>query len=388
MTSYPHDIFAADAIRVPHPHYEGMRALAPIVWLEATGCWATTSYAAAEEVLSQPELYVSGKGVSLNEKFNKLLVGNTLNSDGNEHSQRKKVSIKPLLPATLKPLEPIIQSASDQLVKELPERVEAVSQIAQHLPLNIVVDLVGLPENKKGEMLSWGAAAFDFLGPDNAQARSQSPVLKSMRDFISHPDVNEQLSPDGWAAALHYAEQQGKIPEGWAVEQMRDYLNPSLDTTIAATAFGLHLFADVPEEWQKLRQNPDLIPNAIEEIVRLSSPIRGLSRYVVQDCQLCGQNLKQGDRVFVLFAAANRDPAVFEKPNRFDIQRRTAPHMGFGKGIHFCLGMRLARMEMSCLLLSLIKRVRTIERDGNEEFGLNNIIYGLKKLPLRFEFDH
>lgn len=387
MESYPHNLFAAEAIRAPHAHYESMRALAPIVWLEATGCWATSNYAAAEEVLSQPEIFVSGKGVSLNEEFNKLLVGNTLNSDGEEHSRRKKVSIRPLMPATLKPLEPIIQSASDQLVKALPDRVEAVSQIAQHLPLNIVVDLVGLPDDKKGEMLSWGAAAFDFLGPDNALAQSQSQALKAMRDFITHPDVYKQLSPDGWAAALYHAEQSGKIPKGWAVEQMRDYLNPSLDTTIAATAYGLHLFADAPDQWHKLRQQPDLIPNAIEEIIRLSTPIRGFSRYVVRDCQLAGQRVKQGDRVFVLFAAANRDPDVFEHPNCFDIQRRTAPHMGFGKGVHFCLGMRLARMEMRCLLLSLTKRVTTIEQDGEAEFGLNNIIYGLKQLPLRLHFD-
>jgi len=387
MKSYPHDLFTAEAIRAPHSHYQSMRKLAPVVWLDATGCWATSNYAAAEEVLSQPELFLSGKGVSLNEDFNKLLVGNTLNSDGEEHSRRKKVSIKPLMPATLKPLEPVIQSASDQLVKELPARVEAVSQIAQHLPLNIVVDLVGLPDDKKGEMLSWGAAAFDFLGPDNALARSQSQALKAMRDFITHPDVQKQLSPDGWAAALYQAEQRGKIPTGWAVEQMRDYLNPSLDTTIAATAYGLHLFADATEQWRKLRQHPDLIPNAIEEIVRLSTPIRGFSRYVARDCQLAGQSIKQGDRVFVLFAAANRDPAVFENPDSFDIERRTAPHMGFGKGIHFCLGMRLARMEMRCLLSSLIKRVRTIEQAGVAEFGLNNIIYGLKKLPLQFSFD-
>jgi len=291
------------------------------------------------------------------------------------------------MPATLKPLERSIQSASDQLVKELPERVEAVSQIAQHLPLNIVVDLVGLPNDKKGEMLSWGAAAFDLLGPDNAQARSQAPIMKAQREFITHPDVNKQFSPNGWAAALHHAEQAGKIPKGWAVEQLRDYINPSLDTTIAATAFGLHLFADAADQWNQLRQQPELIPNAIEEIVRLNTPIRGLSRYVARDCQLSGQNVKQGDRVFVLFAAANRDPAVFEQPNRFDITRRTAPHMGFGKGIHFCLGMRLARMEMRCLLSSLIERVCTIERDGEAEFGLNNIIYGLKHLPLRFKFD-
>jgi len=132
MKSYPHDLFAADAIQSPHTHYESMRAIAPIVWLEATGCWATSNYSAAAEVLSQPELFASGKGVSLNEQFNKLLVGNTLNSDGDEHSRRKKVSLQPLMPASLKPLEPIIQSASDKLVSELPMHVEAVTQIAQH----------------------------------------------------------------------------------------------------------------------------------------------------------------------------------------------------------------------------------------------------------------
>jgi len=104
---------------------------------------------------------------------------------------------------------------------------------------------------------------------------------------------------------------------------------------------------------------------------------------VTQNCEVAGQALKQGERIWVIYAAANRDPAIFENPDELDIERRTAPHLGFGKGVHFCLGMRLARMEMRCLLESLTRRVRRIERDGEAVIGLNNIIYGLESLPLR-----
>ena len=384
--SYTPDLFAPEAIPAPWAHYEALRGLGPLVWLEASDCWATTTHAAAHEVLHSPDLYQSGRGVSLNEAVNKVLVGSTLNSDAPDHGKRKRVSIRPLMPASLKPLEPTIAAASEALVAGLPTEVEAISTIARHLPLTIVTELVGLPKGREADMLTWASATFNFMGPDNALARAHAAGLKDLRAFIEDPDLPQKLKPEGWAAALFAAEQQGKIPTGWAREQLRDYLNPSLDTTIAAIGYGLWRFAESPDQWDLLRQNPSLIPNAVEEIVRLCTPIRGLSRHVTQDMQALGVDLKQGDRIWVLFASANRDPDVFQAPDTFDISRQTLGHMGFGAGPHFCLGMHLARMEMRNLLLALSKKVRRFHLAGEPKIGQNNIIYGLEALPMRLEF--
>ena len=385
--TYAPDLFTPAAIKSPHRHYQAMRAIAPLVWLEATGCWATTTYAAATDVLARHDCFVSGQGVSLNDATNKMLVGSTLNSDGEAHSQRKKVSIRPLMPKNVSLLEPQIRAASQALVSHLPQRVEAVSQIAQHLPLNIVTQLVGLPQGREQDMLTWAAATFNFMGPANDIAKAHEAGMSELRAFITDPETERRLSPDGWAAALFAAEAAGRIPAGWANEQMRDYLNPSLDTTIAATAFGLMLFAKNPDQWDLLRQNPDRISNAVEEMVRLCTPIRGLSRHVNHDTEVCGVPLSQGDRVWVLFAAANRDPSVFSLPDDFDVTRQTSRHLGFGQGKHFCLGMHLARAEIRILLETLVGRVKRFHLDGEPEVSLNNIIYGLSKLPLRMEFD-
>ena len=328
--TYAPDLFTPAAIKSPHRHYQAMRAIAPLVWLEATGCWATTTYAAATDVLARHDCFVSGQGVSLNDTTNKMLVGSTLNSDGEAHSQRKKVSIRPLMPKNVSLLEPQIRAASQALVSHLPQRVEAVSQIAQHLPLNIVTQLVGLPKGREQDMLTWAAATFNFMG---------LPMILPRRMRLGWPNCERlsltrnpaALSPDGWAAALFAAEAAGRIPAGWANEQMRDYLNPSLDTTIAATAFGLMLFAKNPDQWDLLRQNPDRISNAVEEIVRLCTPIRGLSRHVNHDTEVCGVPLSQGDRVWVLFAAANRDPSVFSSPDDLTSRGRQVATWVLGK---------------------------------------------------------
>ena len=385
--TYEPDLFSPDAIKSPHDHYDAMRSLAPIVWLEATQCWATTTYSAAADVLARADYFLSGKGVSLNQATNKMLVGSTLNSDGDAHSKRKKVSIRPLMPKNVSTLEPQIRAASEALVAALPPTVEAVSRIAQHLPLNIVTQLVGLPKGHEKDMLKWAAATFNFMGPANDIAKQHEAGLAELRAFVTDPETERRLTPNGWAAALFAAEAAGKIPAGWASEQMRDYLNPSLDTTIAATAYGLMLFAKHPEQWDLLRAQPNRIQNAVEEMVRLCTPIRGLSRYVAQDTYVEGVGLTAGDRVWVLFASANRDPNVFPSPNTFDVTRQTSRHMGFGQGKHFCLGMHLARAEMRILLETLIGRVRRFHLDGEPEISLNNIIYGLSKLPLRMEFD-
>ena len=384
---YAPDLFSPQAITEPFGHYQALRALGPLVWLEATGCWVTTDYATAEEALARSDVFRSGRGVSLNEAMNKNLVGSTLNSDEPEHTQRKKVSIRPLMPASLKPLEASILAASETLVQGLEREVEAVTAIAQYLPLNIVVDLLGLPADRSPEMLEWASATFNFMGPANDLALSKRAALADLRAFVTDPKTRERLSPGGWAAALFEAEERGKIPKGWASEQMRDYLNPSLDTTIAATSYGLWLFARQPEVWDRLRAEPSLIPAAIEDIVRLATPIRGFSRYVGEDTTLGGQALSEGQRVFILFAAANRDPAVFDDPDSLVIDRPVNRHMGFGQGRHFCLGMHLARMEIRCLLTALAARVRRFEQIGDARIGLNNTIYGLEQLPLRLHFE-
>ena len=165
---------------------------------------------------------------------------------------------------------------------------------------------------------------------------------------------------------------------------IRDYINPSLDTTISATGQLIWQLSLHPDQWELLKRQPELATNAVNEAVRLGSPIRSFSRHATRNVRVGENEIEKGARVMVLYASANRDERVFETPDRFDITRNPKVHLGFGSGIHMCVGMHLAQMEIASLIRAMIPRVGRI-RCENPQMALNNTIYSFKSLPTHFD---
>ena len=164
-----------------------------------------------------------------------------------------------------------------------------------------------------------------------------------------------------------------------------DYIFPALDTTINATSTLIMHLARSPEQYDLLRQDPDLIPGAINEAVRLESPIRQFSRLIVKDIEIGGTVLAAGERALMMYSSANHDERQWENPENFDIRRSNAAHLGFGHGVHTCAGMHLAKLEITSLLRALIPRVSRFELTGDPVYGMNNVIRGLSSLPVSVE---
>jgi cytochrome P450 len=156
------------------------------------------------------------------------------------------------------------------------------------------------------------------------------------------------------------------------------------DTTKNALAGGLHALAQHPEEFQKLKRNPELVPSAVEEIVRWTSPVNYMKRVVGEDVEFHGQKLREGDNLVLFYASANRDEDVFDDPFTFRVDRKPNPHLGFGIGEHFCLGAHLARHSQRALIGELVRRLDAIELAGTPEQIQSSFVVGLKKLPLRY----
>jgi cytochrome P450 len=175
----------------------------------------------------------------------------------------------------------------------------------------------------------------------------------------------------------------GLIARSDAAALMIDYLGPALDTTISAISSALHLFAQHPDQWDALRSDRTLIPNALNEVLRYEAPLRAFSRLVATDTTIAGTDLRRGHRVLVLYASANRDEHMWDQPERFDIHRDATRHLGFGHGTHGCAGQGLARLEAHAVLNALAERVDRIEPTGSPVWGRNNIIRGLSALPLQ-----
>lgn len=383
VASYDVDVYGDPFIREPFPHYAAMRALGPVVWLPRHGNYAVTRYAEVREVLRDWRVFSSAQGVAADEAGCTFLKGNTLASDPPVHDAMRVAMGAPLLPGALAAIRGRIAQAAASLVDDLVARrhFDGIADLARFLPLTIVTELVGLPEDGRDNMLSWAAASFDILGIQNERGRKGIETIKEMRRWITTQATADRLKPGSWTVRIHQLAASGRIEADVCPLLIRDYINPSLDTTISATGQLIYQLGQNPDQWRLLRERPELIPNAVNEAVRLGSPIRSFSRTVTQDYVLSGTRLPEGCRLMVLFASANRDERKFEHPDRFDVTRPGSDHVGFGHGIHMCVGMHLARLEMEALLEALVARVGTIAV-GEPTIALNNTIHAFASLPV------
>lgn len=383
------DFYSDEVIKDPFPFYEQLRALGPVVYLPKNDLYALSRYEEVSQVLREPLRYSSAKGVSPQQKVNDILVGSTLNSDPPEHDRTRSVTSAPLLPGALVSIEPKIQQASLNLVSELCQRqsFDAISDFAQYLPLSIVAELVGLPDAGRDNMLKWASAAFNLFGTPNERCDEAFADLVELRDFLLEYGQPDKLKPGGLAKRIF---EVGPV-HGFSMEKcaqlMRDYIAPSLDTTISTTGQLVKLFADNPDQWDLLRKEPSLINNAVEEAVRLSTPIRAFTRYVTQESEIGGIQIPEATRVLVIYASANRDERKYDKPNHFNIKRDVHDHLGFGQGVHMCMGMHLARLEIVSLLEALLPRVKRFVLEGEPTVAMNNTIRAYSSLPVRVELD-
>ncbi|MCC8953514.1 cytochrome P450 [Bradyrhizobium sp. Pear77] len=379
------DPYADEALLNPWPLYRELREIGPVVWLEKYGMFALTGYDAVVKALRDWEAFPSSFG--MNDDMNQLLRGNTLCSDGDAHSRLRRVVMRPVTPAALKSLKEEVEREAEAVVNRLcaKGRFCATGELATHLPVTIVSSAIGLPEEGRERMMEWSIGMFNCFGPMNERARSAMPVLSEMMHYAETQAVPGKLKPGSWAEAIHHAAAAGEVPSEAVPVMMIDYMGPSLDTTIFGISSGVWLFAKHPDQWDLVRNDPSLIPAAIDEILRMEAPVQGFSRYVARDYDLDGFLLPEGSRAIVFYGAANRDPRQFPDPDRFDIRRSNAGrHMAFGAGPHGCLGVNLAKLEMRSLFMALAQKVKRFHVEA-EERVLNNILRGFSKLIVTVE---
>ena len=230
-------------------------------------------------------------------------------------------------------------------------------------------------------MIEWGNAAFATLGPSNERGLAAQQVAMELIECAFtkiRPDV---LKPGSWAARAFEAADRVEITLHNAGGLILDYVAPSLDTTIFAISNAIWLFATHPDQWDLLRQDVSMIPGAINEVLRLESPVQILSRHVTREVQVDGGTLPQGSRAMVMYGSANRDERKWSEPERFDIRRKAAEQLAFGHGEHLCVGLPLARVEMRAILEALARRVKRFEIFRVEQ-GINNTLRGIKHLEV------
>jgi len=386
IPEYDHDLYSDEAILDPYPHYAALRALGPVVHLSRHGIYAVPRYSDVKKALLAHNRFVSGEGVGGFEWPEAFRTPTTLTSDEPMHTRFRSVIGAPLQRPELGRLTEEIETAADDLIARLvaQQRFDGIADLARFLPVSIVSTLVGLPERGRQRMLDWAAASFDIIGVENARAGAAAERIGEMLHYVQNECRPDTVAPGGWAAQIWRAVEEGRITSQEAGVLHIDILAPSLDTTIFATGHLIYRLATNPDQWARVKDESELVENAIDEAIRLDSPIRAFARVARGDQDVDGTTLPDRSRVLMMYASANRDERRWDDPDRYWIERPgLSGHLGFGQGRHTCAGMHLAKLEMRSLLKSILRRVDRIEV-GKPEYQLNNVLRGFATLPTRF----
>jgi cytochrome P450 len=380
------DLWSDEVLENPYPSCKILRDMGPAVWLGRHQVWAITRHKNVREGLLAADAFSSASGVSMNAQTNADDEGVMVCTDDPEHRKLRSVFMRPLTPAAVAALNERFIALAQERIESLlvKDEFDGISELAHLLPLTVVTELVGFSEHGKKNMLRWAAAIFNSMGPDDSPLTAAG--FEGAADaiaYLNNLDRND-LDPDGWAAALFRAADNGDLSPEKARLMLMDYLGPALDTTINGLGNALWLFAQHHEQWDTLTQNPELVKRAIDEALRMESPVRGFTRVLTRDYDMDGVMLKQGERALLHYASANRDERRYADPDRFDITRDARDHVAFGYGTHMCAGRNLGLLEISTVLKILVQRVKRIHLIRAER-AQNTTLRGFSKLTLRLE---
>jgi len=382
------DPFSREFLTDPYRHHEVLREAGPVVWLAQYGIWAMARHEQVRDALTDWQTYCSSAGVGLSD-FRKEPPWRPpsiiLEVDPPLHTRTRAVLTRILSPAAIRVLRETFEREAEALIARLVEQREfdGVADLAEAYPLKVFPDAVGISEEGRENLLPYGSMVFNSFGPRNDLFQRAMANAGPVREWIMSKCGRAALAPGQLGMQIFEAVDAGELSEDEAGMLVRSFLSAGIDTTGYGIGNALYCLARYPEQWQVLRSNPNLIRGAFDEVLRFEAPLQTFFRTTTRPVDVGGVELGDGEKVLLFFAAANRDPRRWERPDTFDVSRRAAGHMTFGTGIHGCVGQAVAKLEAEAVLGALLKRVASLEMTAEPRRRLNNTLRGFDSLPLR-----
>ncbi|MFQ5879288.1 MAG: cytochrome P450 [Dehalococcoidia bacterium] len=386
----------------PHPIYHRLRAEEPVHWSEILDAWVLTRYHDVVAVLTdrrfsadrrQAQNRLVQEALKIQEQFRPFdRAATMLNSDPPEHTRLRRLVSRAFTPRMVESRRPHIQEIVDGLLDSLQEsgRLDVIRDLAYPLPVIVIAEMLGVPPQDRGHFKRWSDDIVAALGgpllPAEVLEKARRGV-QEMADYLRNVIDQRRWDPaEDLLSALTAAEEQGQVlSEDELLATCVLLLVAGNETTTDLIGNGMLALVDNPDQMQKLRNDPSLIESAVEELLRYDGPAQMTSRVAMADVKIGGREVKKGQLVFAVLAAANRDPAQFSNPDELDIGRRDNPHVAFGEGTHFCLGAPLARAEGQIAIATLLRRIPHMRLDSDKmEWGGSFILRGLNSLPVAF----
>ncbi len=314
-----------------------------------------------------------------------------VNMDGPDHLAHRKVVVDWFKNSTLRVLKPAVEdlvTESMERLRDLDGECDFATEVALPLPLRVIMSMLGVPREDEPVMLK---LTQEMFSSEDDELGSSDPLtaIHEVAGYLMGMMKDRKVNPtDDLCSAIVHGVVDGTSIETMAALGLHVIISTAgHDTTSFAMSGGVDALCRFPDEFQRLRADPSLVGNAAYEVVRLTSPVRHFIRHVQTDAEVAGHAFAPGDRIFLSYPAANRDPAVFDDPHRLDVGRSNANRqIGWGHGPHFCLGARLAQMEVAAILDGLAREVASIEATGPAEWTKAHFVGGAKHVPVRCAF--
>jgi cytochrome P450 len=342
---------------------------------------------------SRPEiLQMRGATPEQIEAFNAVMlpgVPTVINTDPPEHGRYRGILNRGFTPREIGGMEARIREITTRLIDELLANggpADLVSQLTIPLPVTVIAELLGVDPERHADFKRWSDAFVSQMG----RGTNLDPTIASMREFNEYfaAEIERRRADpsDDLISRLVLAEtSEGRLSPLELLAFTRLLLIAGNETTTNLIGNAVIALLENPEQLERLRAEPALIDNAVEEALRFDSPVQGLPRVAAKDVEVGGEKIPAGARVMLMIGSANRDPDRWPDADRFDVGRDTTGHLGFGFGIHFCLGSHLARLESRCALEAIVGRLHDLRFAGEIVRNVNPILRGPASLPVTFE---
>lgn len=389
VTDWVHDFDHTDPrwTENPFPIWDELRAASPVVHTDRfLGCYMPTTYQAVREIANDTEHFSSRRVIVRDIRPEITATAPPITSDPPEHKPAKQLLLPPFTPDAMKKLEPRVRAICNELIDEFINdgKCDAAARYTRHIPVRAIAHMLGIAEKDGDLFIKWIHGILELGIKDDAAL--MSAVREMTEYFAAHLEQRKQNPTDDLISTLMKARDKDGEPlsDSHVLGSLRLLLIAGIDTTWSAIGSSLWHLAKTPADRERLVAEPELMPSAVEELLRAYSPVT-MAREVIKETVISGCPIKPGNMVLLSFPAANRDPAMFPDADKVVLDRKENRHAAFGLGIHRCVGSNLARMEMMVAIEEWLKRIPDFRLDpAGQVTWSEGTVRGPRQLPLLF----
>ncbi|HLM05055.1 MAG TPA: cytochrome P450 [Blastococcus sp.] len=392
----PFDLADPAVVADPYPAFARARTVAPVQWHEGLQLWLAFTHAEANAVLRDRRLgriWKDKEPADRFESFNLIHRNAILEMEPPHHTRLRRLISTAFARGHVERLRPWVEELAGRLVDELVERsagsrpVDLLAGMAEQLPVDVIAELLGVPEADRPLLRPWSNAIVKMYEYDRTREREEA-AERAADEFVTYlrglaADRRRSPGEDLVSHLVQVRDAEGdRLTEDELVTTCILLLNAGHEATVNVTGNGMLALLRHPDQLARLRDDRSLLPTAIEELMRFDSPLQLFERTATEDVEIGGITVEKGRKIAALLGAANHDPAVFEEPERLDVGRTDNPHISFGAGVHFCIGAPLARVELQASFGALLDRTSSLELGREPVRRPEFVIRGLAELPV------